>query len=394
MRTLMRVMGAWVTLGLLVLAGCGGSNPPAWGDGGALPGPKLYALTPTQGPLEGGTTVALTGEHLVEGARVFFGEVEGSEVSVPNPRRITVKSPPRHAPGSSDVRVLHPDGQSAVLGGAFIYVAGTGPVDERSCQLLGLSLAGGEPTAWVPSGGSLEALGRVFIPGVTDGAGPPSGLVTQFGVGTEGQDARASEGWAWQQASFHADDVAGGADLFGTTLTPAYTGTRAVAFRYSDDGGQSWRYCDLDGSANGYAVDQQAAVAVSAHVDLGWCNLQHPASLSQPVQAFNPTPIFGQVYLQGVTPGGGQQAFEAQWGWGTDSEDPGVAWTWSPAQFNTSAGNNDEFRADFADVPEGSWQYAFRFRRAGGGAWCFGGLGGSTEGFSGGSNLGQATIVP
>ena len=114
-----------------------------------------------------------------------------------------------------------------------------------------------------------------------------------------------------------------------------------------------------------------------------------------------PTTIFGQVYEPGVTDVANTGAdIVAELGYGQESEDPGVAWTWIPATFNVMTNNNDEYQANFpASLAAGSYSYAFRYRLAGSTRWCFGDIDGNganvaPNGFSGGMNLGQATVTP
>lgn len=82
--------------------------------------PVLSTLTPAQGPLEGGTTVTLTGTGFTLGARVFFGSFEAS-VTSSSPTGITVITP-ANVEGPSYVAVVNTDGQSSGVVGGFLYV--------------------------------------------------------------------------------------------------------------------------------------------------------------------------------------------------------------------------------------------------------------------------------
>ena len=84
--------------------------------------PTLTSLTPTVGPVAGGTAVTLTGTKLQAGMQVRFGGTLATLGSVnPEGNSATVTTP-AHAPGAVDVSVATPGG-TAALPGAFTYVA-------------------------------------------------------------------------------------------------------------------------------------------------------------------------------------------------------------------------------------------------------------------------------
>jgi hypothetical protein len=63
--------------------------------------------------------VTLTGKNFVAGATVSFGGVAAVVTSV-NAATIAAKTP-AHKPGSANVVVKNPDGQSGTLASGFIY---------------------------------------------------------------------------------------------------------------------------------------------------------------------------------------------------------------------------------------------------------------------------------
>jgi IPT/TIG domain len=290
------------------------------------------------------------------------------------------------------------NGFSAAQAGTLTAVSNTAAITSCKLQFVDhTSVASGDPVI---------AYGRVLITGQTSLAGALVGLRGQMGVGTQGDDASASAQWGWKEAAFNVDVAASGEDEFVATVQPAYSGTRAVAFRASVDDGASWTYCDLDGSGNGYAAGQQHALAVGNPAGIDYCALKFPATINQP--ADGGTLVYGQLYIPGITPvaGADPQVF-AQLGWGKKVEDPGLAWTWINASYNpgctTCGANNDEYQAELAKdggFASGTHHYAFRFTRSNGSSWCFGdldGAGAATGGFNGDAagpveNLGVATI--
>lgn len=265
----------------------------------------------------------------------------------------------------------------------------------------------------VASGGTAAALAAVKVVGVTDQAGQGAMVRGQVGVGTLGDDASQSAAWGWQEAAYSADLPSGG-DEYRAELRPAYTGTRAVSFRFSVDNGVSWTYCDLNGNeVSGYEVSQQHALAVTDHTELDWCVVQWPPSIPSAGPLFSADggseTVYGRVYEAGVTDGAGADpSIKAELGHGPKIEDPGLSsnWKWVGASFNVQYGNDDEYQANFAGVPAGTYAYAYRFNRADGG-YCYADLDGSGAngagqswgGFSGetgsgAENVGRAVVTP
>lgn len=243
-----------------------------------------------------------------------------------------------------------------------------------SCQL-------GTPSAFsLQSGAALQSSASITIPGVSGAAGASPGLRVQFGIGPQGDNASSSALFGWIDGAYLAESA--GADQFGVTTYPAYTGARATSARASLDDGGAWTYCDLDGADGGYTVDQQYDVTVTPHTDFEFCNTQFPG------QAQVGGTIYGQVYKSGVTPSAGAPII-AQFGVGEETSDPGYGWSWSAAPFSSNPGgqpNNNEYAVTLGGSP--GQRYAFRYTLDGG-VWCYGDLDGSnTNGFTGGANLG------
>lgn len=80
--------------------------------------PSLTRVSPSSGPSSGGLRVELRGEDLRPGARVFFGDVEGSSVEWLRPDLVSAISPAL-PPGVSSVRLVNPDGAGTILVDAF-----------------------------------------------------------------------------------------------------------------------------------------------------------------------------------------------------------------------------------------------------------------------------------
>jgi hypothetical protein len=82
--------------------------------------PIVTGVSPTTGLTTGGTAVTLTGQNFVSGATVTFGGAAATSVAVASATRINAIAPP-HKPGSVNIVVTNPDGQSGTLASAFIY---------------------------------------------------------------------------------------------------------------------------------------------------------------------------------------------------------------------------------------------------------------------------------
>ena len=183
----------------------------------ASPAPVIVSLSPKEGVLGGGTEVTIAGLHFVQGCRVEFGSAqfvaaEGAQfVDAPvlfdAPIQIRVRAPAHLAPGVVDVRLIHPDGQTATLESAFTYLRPSPPRIERVAPQLGPALGG---TAVEIAGAGLSESTRVELDGVVltarhrDGAlqiiTPPrreGGSVYLRVVNADGQFDMRSEGFIY-----------------------------------------------------------------------------------------------------------------------------------------------------------------------------------------------------
>lgn len=84
-------------------------------------GPKITAISPNEGPVEGGTEVIITGTNFKDGASVIFDGVVASNVTVESESRITAVTP-AHFPSTVDVTVVNPDSFSDISLRAFTYI--------------------------------------------------------------------------------------------------------------------------------------------------------------------------------------------------------------------------------------------------------------------------------
>jgi hypothetical protein len=81
--------------------------------------PIVSSISPNTGATAGGTHATLTGANFVSGATVTFGGAAATSVVV-SPSQISVNTPP-HKPGSVNIVVTNPGGQSGTLASGFTY---------------------------------------------------------------------------------------------------------------------------------------------------------------------------------------------------------------------------------------------------------------------------------
>ena len=118
------------------------------------PVPVVSLVAPTSGPIAGGTTVTITGEHLTGVTSVTFGGLAGTGLSVASDTSLSVTTP-AHAAGPVDVVVTSPDGSSDP--GSFTYVA---PPPVPVVSLVA-------PTSGPIAGGTTVTITGLHLTGVT-----------------------------------------------------------------------------------------------------------------------------------------------------------------------------------------------------------------------------------
>jgi hypothetical protein len=113
-----------------------------------LPPPTISGVSPTTGPIGGGTSVTITGANFQNSATVTFAGVAATSATVNSSTRIAATTP-AHAAGTAAVNVTNPDAQSATLPGAFTYTSGAitagcgAGTDNSDCGNVGDPYEGG-----------------------------------------------------------------------------------------------------------------------------------------------------------------------------------------------------------------------------------------------------------
>ena len=83
--------------------------------------PVIDSLGPNEGPADGGTEVVIEGDSFTPESNVDIGGTPCGDVTYVSAQQLTCRTGP-HDPGTVDVVVTNPDGQSSTLPGAFTYV--------------------------------------------------------------------------------------------------------------------------------------------------------------------------------------------------------------------------------------------------------------------------------
>lgn len=143
-------------------------------------GPQLTGLSPTAGPLAGGTPLIITGLRLDRVTRVYFGPVSTAAVTHLSSTRLQVRTP-ASAVGTATVRLSGGDGESAaVAAGRYRFTDGPTPPAFGDPKTID-PLRGGVQWVSCPSDGFCVAVDR-FGELLTYSGGAWSGPVDVFGV--------------------------------------------------------------------------------------------------------------------------------------------------------------------------------------------------------------------
>ncbi|CEP68860.1 Immunoglobulin E-set [Moorella glycerini] len=87
----------------------------------AAAAPQITSISPSSGPMTGGTWITVNGSNFAVGAYVYFGANPAAEVIFRSSSKLDVKTPASAISGSVDVKVVNPDGQENVKLAGFRY---------------------------------------------------------------------------------------------------------------------------------------------------------------------------------------------------------------------------------------------------------------------------------
>jgi IPT/TIG domain/PASTA domain len=108
-------------------------------DAVVQPAPQVVLMSPTSGPVTGGTSVTISGHDFTEVTAVRFGSTPATSFSVQSESSITAASPPSAQAGKVDVTVVAAGGTSPVTAGdQFTYASGTNGGPPLKCVVPNL----------------------------------------------------------------------------------------------------------------------------------------------------------------------------------------------------------------------------------------------------------------
>lgn len=176
--------------------------------------PTISYLEPTSGPVAGGNTVIMAGNHLTGATAVAFGGTNATSFHVDNDNQITAMAP-AHAAETVDVQVTTPSGSSAAAGtyNDYIYTAALPTITLLS------------PTSGTTAGGTQDS--AVIIKG-TDLIGATA---VMFGT------TAATSFWVNSRSEIYAvapAQAAGTVDVVVTTPNGASVPTAGSVYEYLD----------------------------------------------------------------------------------------------------------------------------------------------------------------
>lgn len=169
--------------------------------------PTVIGLSPSSGPLAGGTIVTVTGSNLGLASEVAFGDRFGTQIQVVSETQLKVTAPAGAAPGAVSVRVTTPGGTTAadptasfsyipapavtgvapsagpLAGGTVVTISGTELARATSVTFGGTPAAGltvvSDNELLVTSPARVTA-GAVDVQVVTAGGPSPTGVQARF----------------------------------------------------------------------------------------------------------------------------------------------------------------------------------------------------------------------
>lgn len=340
----------------------------------------LRSISPTQGNVDGGTVVTLTGSAFATGMTVKFGELDATNVVIESATRARATTPAAQA-GMVDVSVTLGE-ESDTLQNAFTYVAEPDPA-VGFCRLQAQSPAFtnvGEPTD------ILYAI--VFSEGITPGEGQGAGIEGELGWGNGAEVSN----YAFTTMAYNVDvdGLSAGDrsnDEYGAALTVPTSGEFKYVARFRTTSSNTWTYCDLDGSDNGIQEDQLGVLVVNTPVtpQIGYCQLQAQSPAAATTGDASPT-LYAFVYAEGLTPGAGQASgIQGELGWAAPGTVP-ESFNWKSMTYNVDIDGavpgdraNDEYGTSLTISNAGTYDYLARFKLADG-EWVYCDLDGNTNG--------------
>lgn len=136
---------------------------------GNSPAPSITSVSPSSGPVAGGTVVTISGANFASGTKVNFGSTAASSVTFVSSTSLQATTPPVGAAGNVNVTVTNPDGQSATLSSKTLQLLSNAGFESGSTGWR----SNGVGTAAIVSNSSAAHSGSYYAQLSTSGSGQP-----------------------------------------------------------------------------------------------------------------------------------------------------------------------------------------------------------------------------
>ena len=290
-----------------------------------------------------------------------------------------------------DVRCDASDASAfSVSGGDFHY--GTPGAANTPCYQIGFCRTHAPDDLLNVTGGSTFTVSaRLGVPGQSEGGSSASSplLVGQVGVGPDNSNPSTDDtGWTWTDAARDTGYNSGAADYEydydewdGTVSAPVVGGPFDVAYRFSSDSGDTWKYCDRnvgpgsDGTEDGYNPLNALEMTIAPVFTITDCTMEPGTD----VTTLNPGAealVDMIVTIPGATEGPTQHpSVVVQHAFGADGTDPSTWSDWQvPALSDTEHSITSDYYLAAFEVPRLSatpYDHAFRVSGDSGGSWTY-----------------------
>jgi hypothetical protein len=298
------------------------------------------------------------------------------------------------------VRAVNAGGYSAWSSTSVGYatIASTDEVNYANVQF--------PATGNINVGGAFNVYAQTYEPGVTEAAGPGTGIASWIGYSSSNTDP-SSAGWTWVLASFNTQS--GNNDEFVADIGAALpAGTYYYASRFQLNGGP-YKYGGYNGGFFNGTTNVNGTLTVNPHL-VDWANLQSPSTAA--INQGATFTAYGQVYEPGVTNSSASQGAGITVDFGispiNSNTNPNTwtNWTSTTAIYNNSCGtstcgdldtngipDNDEYSATTGSVlTAGTYYYTFRYS-LNGGPYMYGGYNAGGGGFWNGTTDVSGTLT-
>jgi hypothetical protein len=285
-------------------------------SGTEAPALTIASLSPSRGPVAGGTPVVVRGTGFTEGSVASVGGSACASLAYTTPQELTCVTPPGEAgdsalvviegastaearftytsDGASDSGQDTGGGDTADSAGDTADSGDSGPTDTSGGDTGSTDTGAGDTGDTAAAGPLVDYCHLQWpctmskAPGVpsdavyawvyqsdrTRGAGAGAGLRVEVGVGPSGSHPLHDVGWTWTTASYNADkdgltpgDLAND-EYVGNFVVPS-RGAWDYCMRVSLDEGRTWQACDGGGAScvgrgtdDGYRPDDAGQLTV------------------------------------------------------------------------------------------------------------------------------------